>query len=151
MSSDCALARLKGLPISLICIHGETRHHDAALSSLANILARMYQKYPQLNTYIWCDPDPGGIFIADNAFRLVRKLGGNAQFLKMGIDVFDELGGVLLSQESIRPISQSEKDWLNKREVHPELLPLANLMLSKEIKGEQEALAVTIPFKSFIF
>ena len=144
------LARLKGLPISLICIHGETRHHDAAQSALGNVLARIYQKKPQLDTYIWCDPDPGGIFIADNAYRLVKKMGGNARFLKMGIEVIDELNGVLLSKESVRPISQPEKEWLIKMNVHPELLPLAKLMLSKEVKGEQEALAVTLPFGKFI-
>jgi hypothetical protein len=140
------LSRLKGLPISLICLHGETRHHIAAQSALGNILGRVYEKHPHLDTYIWCDPDPGGIFIANNAFQLVKKLGVDAKFLKMGAEIFEELDEVLLSQESVRPISQIEKDWLRNTEIHPELLPLANLMLSKEIKGEQEALAVTITF-----
>ncbi len=109
-------------------------------SALGNILSRIYERHPHLDTCIWCDPDPGGVFIAGNAFKLVKKLGGNAQFLKMGIEAFDELHDILLSQESFLPISQTEKDWLKNTEIHPELLPLVNLMISKEIKGEQEGL-----------
>lgn len=145
------LTRLKNQPVSLICIHGETRHHDAQQSALGKVLGYIYQKYPNLDTYIWCDPDPGGIFIAGNAFRLVRKMGGNAQFFKMGTDTFDQLGEVLLSEKSVQQISQTEKDWLNKTEFHPDLSPLAKLMLSKGIKGEQEALAVKIPIGKINF
>ena len=144
------LARLKGLPISLICLHGETRHHEAVQSALGNVLGRIYEKHPNLDTYIWCDPDPGGVFIAGNAFKLVKKLGGNAQFLKMGIEAFDELHDVILSQELDHPISSTEKNWLKNIEIHPDLQPLANFMISKEIKGEQEGLAVTLHFKDFM-
>ena len=140
------IARLKGSPISLVCLHGETRHHDAYQSALSNILAKIYKKHPDLDTYIWCDPDPGGIFIASNAAQLVKKLGGRAQFMNMGPEVFDELGEVLLSEKSVQPISQAEKDWLKRTDIHPDLQPLVRLMIEKEIKGEQEALVVKFPF-----
>ena len=137
-------ARLKDQSVSLICIHGETRHHHAQQSALGKILGYIYQKYPNLDTYIWCDPDPGGVFIASNAARLVQKMGGRSQFFKMDPGVFDRLEEVLLSKKSTRPISQPEKDWLQSTEIHPDLLPLAKFMFADGLKEEQEGLAVTI-------
>ena len=138
------LTRLTELPITLVCLHGETRHHEASRSALANLLNRIYKKRPGLETHIWCDPDPGGIFIASYAYNLVKKLGGNPSFWKMGAEVFDELETVLLSDQKGLPISQSEKDWLTHKEFHPDLLPLANQIITKGIKGEQEGLTITI-------
>ena len=77
------LARWAGQDVTLVCIHGETRHRVDLGPALGQLLAKIYTLAPGLPTYIWCDPDPGGLAIAANAYTAVNGLGGRADFWLM--------------------------------------------------------------------
>jgi hypothetical protein len=142
------LGRWAGEDVTLVCIHGETRHRTELGSALHDLLARIYAFAPGLPTYIWCDPDPGGLAIAANAYTAVNGLGGRADFWLMDEQALNHIENLVLAPEPLRPLTGRESIELAHRSLPAALEPLRAALLRRNQKGEQEALALVAAFNS---
>lgn len=137
------LCRWRGQSVTLVCIHGETLQMPGEnfAGALNSFLKWIYQTAPQLETLIWCDPDPAGLVIANNAHRLVSQMGGQPRFWMMEQDVLARLESLVLAEQKLQPLTDQDRALL-KRDLHPDLIPLAAEIERRGLKGEQEALIV---------
>jgi hypothetical protein len=142
------LNRWAGEDVTLVCIHGETRHRTELGSALRDLLARIYAFAPGLPTYIWCDPDPGGVAIAANAYVAVTGLGGSAGFWLMDEQALSHIEHLVLAPEPLRPLTDRESVELAHRSLPAALESLRAALLRRNQKGEQEALALVAAFNS---
>lgn len=138
------LSICKNSPITLACLHGETLwDHETKLGqTIAIFLQKIYQAAPGLETWIWCDPDPSGLLIASNAYKLVQTLGGTPYFWMMGTDILSRIEDLVYGQSKLKPISAKDRELLMFKNIHPGLQPLANVIMERGLKGEQEGLVV---------
>jgi hypothetical protein len=128
--------------ITLACLHGETLwdHQTKLDHTLAIFLQKVYKSAPGLDTWIWCDPDPSGLLIASNAYKLVQTLGGSPRFWMMGADILSRIEALVLGQNKLKPATEKDMQLLLISTIHSELQPLANEIKSRGLKGEQEGL-----------
>ncbi len=132
---------------TLVCLHGETRHHRALDSALAMLLVRFFQFRPGLETLIWCDPDPGGLVMATHAFHFVEAHGGIPRFWRMASDVLSQIESVVLADAKFQPLDEDERVELESEHIHAHLDGLRRAILERGIKGEQEGLAL-LPYSA---
>ncbi len=132
--------------LTLLCLHGETlREHEARLGQALTVcLQKIYQAAPRLETWIWCDPDPSGLLIASNAYKLASSLGGAPLFWRMEAGVLAEIEGLVFASPGLRPITEKDRQLLRASEIHPELQPLAREIQGRGLKGEQEGLVLEV-------
>jgi len=129
-------------PVTFVCLHGETLwDHETTLGqALGLFLQKIYQAAPGLETWIWCDPDPSGLLIASNAYRLAQALGGAPRFWMMDGDILARIELLVLGQPKLKPLTEKDAQLLSSSFIHTELQPLAGEMRSRGLKGEQEGL-----------
>lgn len=113
-------------------------------STFSTFLKQIYRAYPNLETWIWCDPDFAGLKIATKVHQLVLRLGGQPQFWLMDDTVLDQLAMIILAETKLQAMDEQEAFAFSNTTVHPELHPLANAIQGRHQKGEQEGLVVTI-------
>lgn len=130
--------------VTLACIHGETLHAVDLDSAFSTFLKQVYQAYPNLETWIWCDPDLAGLKIATKVHQLILRLGGQPQFWLMDDTVLDQLASIILAETKLQAMDEQEAFALSNTTVHPELHPLAKAIQRRNQKGEQEGLVVNI-------
>ena len=119
-------------------------------NALHGLLDLIYINYPSRRTMIWCDPDPAGLVIADNARRLVEKYGNVPEFYMMDAGVLGVLEQIVLASHKLKPLSDADFSLLTGRELSVELIPLANEFLSHKMKGEQESIVVSPSFQNLL-
>jgi len=129
-------------PITFVCLHGETLwDHETNLGkALGLFLQKVYQAEPGLETWIWCDPDPAGLLIASNAYRLAQSLGGAPRFWMMEEDILTRLELLVLVQPKLKSITEKDAQLLTSSAIHTDLQPLAFEIRERGLKGEQEGL-----------
>ncbi|HNT73505.1 MAG TPA: DUF2399 domain-containing protein [Anaerolineae bacterium] len=138
------LRRWQGQSITLVCLHGETHFERGESSALGNFLHIVFSANPGLVTWIWCDPDPAGLRIAQNAYQWVEDLGGTPAYRQMDETVLDRLTALVLAEQKLRPLDMQQRQQLLEMRVAPDLEALRHAMLQHGAVGEQEALAVNM-------
>lgn len=143
------LKRWEGKDISLICLHGETRHgsNTESEAALQSLLAKIYSRYPLLKTGIWCDPDPGGLAIASHAYNLAKNLGGSPYFINMDRSVLRRIEELSSSSLPLQSLVTEDHETLMKGDFNAQLEGLRKEITSRNQKGEQEGLVVTFNTK----
>ncbi|MBE7467645.1 MAG: DUF2399 domain-containing protein [Anaerolineales bacterium] len=138
------MARWKNQDITLVCLHGFATISRSSI--LATFLDHIYQAFPNLETWIWCDLDPNGLIIANYAYDLVNQLGGRPKFWLMDEAVLEQLEEIILADTKLQILEEEKKDYQILRDFHfnSSLQPLANALLNRRQKGEQEGLVVTL-------
>jgi hypothetical protein len=127
-----------------LCLHGETHFESSLDSTLGRLLAKVYTHTPRLETWIWCDPDPAGLRIANHAHDLVQKLGGQSRFWQMDAGALDRLTRLILVSEHLRSVDEKPLRTFAELNLHPDLEPLRQAILQRRAGGEQEALVVDL-------
>lgn len=138
------MRRFPNAPVTLACIHGETQFLAGQNSALALFLERVFTRFRNLETLIWCDPDPGGLQIAVNAYVLVKGLGGNPRFWQMDEQVLDRLEELVIAKDRLQTLDDERRVLLAQMELGAELEPLRQTILARGMYGEQEALVCSI-------
>lgn len=137
---------LKGEEIGLICLHGETRRNSLLNedADLYRLLQAVITQGNQPQIFIWCDPDPGGLVMATNALEIITKLGGKASFLMMDKEALAWIEEISLSSQPLRSLTEKDQAILHTKHFHNDLNPLAQEMIRRNCKGEQECLAIRL-------
>lgn len=142
------MRRFAHLRIAFACVHGETQFELADESALAICLKKIYAHSPGLETLIWCDPDPAGLKIANNAYALVEALGGKPQFWLMNGDILGHIERVLIAEQRLKILDEPRRHMLEKLTLNQELESLRQAILTKGAYGEQEALVCGVALEN---
>ena len=142
------MRRFANLPIAFACVHGETQFELGDESALAICLKKIYAHSPGLETFIWCDPDPAGLNIANNAYALVEALGGKPRFWLMNGDVLGYIESMVIAEQRLKTLDEPRRHMLEKLKLNQELESLRQVILTKGAYGEQEALVCGVTQKN---
>jgi hypothetical protein len=130
----------------LVCLHGETRQPGLLRedASLNYFLRCIVNRNPNAVIQIWCDPDPGGLVMASNAYETIQKLGGNSTFLMMNSNTLEMIEELVVFPSKLQPLDDSDLQTLKSAQLHPDLQGLALEITRRGLKGEQEGLSIRI-------